>query len=196
MQKTLAPLNRTSETDTSLVSPLRDLLETLFLALLLYVILNAFTGRYQVLSVSMEPTLHEGEYLLVNKSRYWLRPAKRGDIVVFRPPQQQTDGIPLVKRIIGLPGEHVEAREDRIWINGVALNERYASGPLSYQETWIVEDDTYVVLGDNRNNSSDSHHWGTLDEEQIIGKAVFRYWPLEKFGRFLHYDYAKLEETP
>lgn len=196
MQKTLAPLTQSSETDSSAEPWLRDLLETLLLALVLYLILNAVTGRYQVLSVSMQPTLHEGEYLLTNKASYWLRPVQRGDIVVFHPPNQPEDSIPLIKRVIGLPGERVEARDGRIWINGTALNEPYVSGPLTYDKTWFVEETTYVVLGDNRNNSSDSHHWGLLPRKNMIGKTVFRYWPLDKFGRLVHHDYPKLEEIP
>jgi len=196
MQKTLAPLRQSQENDTSFRDGLRDLLETLILAILVYLILNALTGRYQVLSVSMEPSLHEGEYLLVNKASHWLRPIERGDIIVFQPPQEASDGIPLIKRVIGLPGERVEARDGRIWINGVALNEPYVNGPMSYQKTWVLEEETYIVLGDNRNNSSDSHRWGPLPGENLIGKAVFRYWPLDKLGQIQHYDYPKLEEIP
>ena len=196
MQKTLAPLRQSKENDTSFRDGLRDLLETLILAILVYLILNALTGRYQVLSVSMEPSLHEGDYLLVNKASHWLPPIERGDIIVFQPPQEASDGIPLIKRVIGLPGERVEARDGRIWINGVALNEPYVNGPMSYQKTWVLEEETYIVLGDNRNNSSDSHRWGPLPGENLIGKAVFRYWPLDKLGQIQHYDYPKLEEIP
>lgn len=196
MQKTLAPLRQSTENKTSFKDGLRDLFEILILAILVYLILNAFTRRYQVLSISMEPSLQEGEYLLVNRASHWLRPIERGDIIVFQPPQAGSDDIPLIKRVIGLPGEQVEAHDGRIWINGVALNEPYVSGPMSYQKTWMVPEKAYIVLGDNRNNSSDSHRWGPLPKENLIGKAVFRYWPLDRLGQIQHYDYLRLKELP
>jgi signal peptidase I len=169
---------------------LRDLLEVLLLTALFYTALNGLTGRYRVLSVSMQPTLNEGQQIIVSKTSYWLHQPERGDIVVIKPrePNNQ-ESIPLIKRIIGLPHEYVEAHDGRIWINGRALNEPYVSAPLDYTVSWRLGADEYVVLGDNRNNSSDSHSWGAISKERIIGKAVFRYWPLEKLGGFPDYDF-------
>lgn len=185
----------TAPSATDLGAWLRELLETLLLALIVYLAINAFTGRYQVLSVSMEPTLHEGQYLVVSKASYWLHPPERGDIIVLEPPNGPEDAIPLIKRLIGMPGDQIEARDGRIWVNGTALNEPYISGPTNYTGNWHLKESEYFVLGDNRNNSSDSHSWGSVAEEQIIGKAIFRYWPLEKLGPFPHHTFPKLEAT-
>jgi signal peptidase I len=172
----------------------RDLVETLVLALIIFTIVNTLTGRYEVQSISMEPTLHEGQYLIVSKMAYWLHDPQRGDIVVLDPPNGQ-GSIPYIKRVIGLPQEHIQIRDGRVWVNGIALNEPYISGPPMYQEDIILSDNEYLVLGDNRNNSSDSHVWGTLPEDKIIGKTVFRYWPPEKWGVIPHHSFPELEVT-
>ncbi len=173
----------------------RDLLETALLSLFIFLILNSLTGRYEVQSVSMEPTLHADQFVLVSKASYHLHAPQRGDIVVFDPPQHRSE-IPYVKRIIGLPGEHVTVRQGRVWINGIAINEPYISGPPTYPVDRTLGEDEYFVLGDNRNNSSDSHVWGTLPKENIIGKVVFCYWPPEKWEVFPHYTYPELEGSP
>lgn len=170
----------------------RDLMETLILALVIFAIVNTLTGRYEVQSISMEPTLHEGQYLIVSKIAYLLRPPNRGDIVVLNPPNGQ-GSIPYIKRIIGLPNEHIQIRDGRVWVNGVALNEPYISGPPMYREDITLGGKEYLVLGDNRNNSSDSHVWGTLPQDKIIGKTVFRYWPPEKWGIIPHHSFPELE---
>lgn len=173
----------------------RDLLETVILAAIIFFAVNALTGRYEVQSVSMQPTLHEGQYLIVSRVSYWFHPPSRGDIVVLNPPNDQSS-IPYIKRVIGLPGEQVDIRDGRVWINGIALNEPYISGPPTYTKSIILAEEEYLVLGDNRNNSSDSHVWGTLPEENIIGKAVFRYWPPEKWGFIPHFSFPELEARP
>ena len=180
---------------TSLWAWLRDLIETLILALVIFLVVNTFTGRYEVRSISMEPTLHEGQYLIVSKVAYWFHPPQRSDIIVLDPPNEQSV-IPYIKRVVGLPGERVEIHDGRVWINGIALNEPYISGPPSYSENRILGDDEYLVLGDNRNNSSDSHVWGVLPRENIIGKSIFRYWPPEQWGLMPHYPFPELEAQP
>jgi signal peptidase I len=170
----------------------RDVLETLLLAAVIFLLVNSLTGRYEVQSISMEPTLHEGQFLIVSKFAYRLRPPQRGDIVVLDPPDERSQ-IPYIKRVIGLPGDRVEVRNGRVWIDGVALNEPYVSGPALYERTFELKNDEYLVLGDNRNNSSDSHVWGTLPEKNLIGKTVFRYWPIEKLGPIPHYVFPELE---
>lgn len=170
-----------------------ELLETLLLAAVLFLVINVFTGRYQVFSFSMEPTLHEGEYVLALKAAYWFADPQRGDVVVFRP----LDGFgatPYIKRVIGLPGDVIEAREGRIWVNGTPLEEPYIAQPLAYNGRWTVPEGTYFVLGDNRNNSSDSHTWGVIPRSHIIAKAVFRYWPFQRAGVIRHYVY-KIPES-
>ena len=110
---------------------LQDLLETLLLAAIIFLVINTLTGRYQVHGQSMEPSLYGNQYLIASKVTYWLHSPERGDIVVLRPPAGQ-GSIPFIKRIIGIPGDIVEAREGKIWVNGIALNEPYVSAPVAY----------------------------------------------------------------
>jgi signal peptidase I len=171
---------------------LQDALETLLLAVILFLIINTLTGRYQVHGQSMEPSLFDGQYLIASKIAYWLHPPERGDIVVLDPPNQQSP-VPYIKRLIGLPGDVVEVRDDRVWVNGIALNEPYINAHPRYTGSWIVEQGKYFVLGDNRNNSSDSHAWGLLPRDHILGKAIFCYWPPELWGTMPHYVFPELE---
>lgn len=174
---------------------LQEALETILLAVILYLIINTLTGRYQVHGLSMVPSLHNGQYLIASKVTYWLHEPERGDVVVLDPPNTNIDPvIPYLKRVIGLPGDVVEVREQQVWVNGIALNEPYINAPPSYSGNWVVEPDTYFVLGDNRNNSSDSHSWGLLPEDNILGKAFFSYWPPEYWGVIPHYTFPELDE--
>ena len=184
--------NASPNPKTSIFAWMRDLAETLILALIIFAVVNTLTGRYEVQSISMEPTLHEGQFLIVSKIAYRLRPPNRGDIVVLDPPNGQ-GSIPYIKRIIGLPNEHIQIKDGRVWVNGLALNEPYISGPPMYREDIKLGENEYLVLGDNRNNSSDSHVWGTLPRDKIIGKSVFRYWPPDKWGIIPHHTFPELE---
>mgnify|MGYP000946626584 CR=1 FL=1 len=188
-------LVNTSEGRVTVWAWFRDLLETLILAVIIFLVVNTFTGRYEVQSISMEPTLHEGQYLIVSKIAYWFHGPERGDVIVLDPPNERSE-IPYIKRVIGLPGEKVEVRDGRVWVNDIALNEPYISGPPSYTESRILGAGEYLVLGDNRNNSSDSHIWGVLPRENVIGKSIFRYWPPEKWGLIPHYTFPELEVAP
>lgn len=171
---------------------LRDFLETLVLAAIIFLVVNTLTSRYEVQSISMEPTLHEGQRLIVSKASYWFGEPQRGDVIVMEPPEG-LGAIPYIKRVIGLPGEHVRVQDGRVWVNDIPLIEPYISGPPTYQEDMVLQEGEYLVLGDNRNSSSDSHVWGALDEAKIIGKTVFRYWPLNKWGFIPHYAFPELE---
>jgi len=173
---------------------LQDALETVLLAVILFLVINTLTGRYQVHGLSMEPSLHDGQYLIASKVAFWLHPPQRGDVVVLEPPTGQSE-VPYIKRLIGLPGDVVEVREQRVWVNGIALNEPYISAPPAYEGNWVVGEDQYLVLGDNRNNSSDSHAWGLLARDRILGKAIFSYWPPESWGPIPHYSFPELETT-
>lgn len=171
---------------------LQDVLETLLLAVILFLVINMLTGRYQVRGQSMVPSLFNGQYLIASKVSYWLHLPERGDIVVLDPPRQHSD-MPYIKRLIGLPGDVIEVREQRVWVNGIALNEPYTQAPPNYTGYWTVDADNYFVLGDNRNNSNDSHAWGLLPRENILGKAIFCYWPPDHWGPIPHYVFPELE---
>ncbi len=157
-----------------------DLLETVFLSLLLFLVINAISARIRVDGYSMEPTLLDGEYVLVNKLSYWLGEPKRGDIVVFHFPRQPEEE--YIKRIIGLPSDHVLIRGGTVYVNNVPLSETYIKAPPNYVGDFTVPEDSLFVLGDNRNNSSDSHNWGWLPVENIVGEAVLVYWPPRSWG--------------
>jgi signal peptidase I len=170
-------------------SALREVAETIILTLLIFVLVRAVVENYRVEGSSMEPNLVGGEYLIVNKALYALRPAERGDIIVFRAPKSPDKN--FVKRIIGLPGEKVELRAGQVYVNDKLLYEPYIDARFGY--SWgpaVVGSDQLFVLGDNRNNSSDSHSWGMLPELNVIGKAWICYWPPNSWGLLPHYALA------
>ncbi len=156
-----------------------DILETVILAVVLYFGINAVSARVRVDGFSMRPTLQDGEYILVNKLAYKTGQPHRGDIVVFIfPVNPQED---LIKRVIGLPGETVSVHNGTVKVNGVSLSEPYIASPPAYDGDWTVPDGQLFVLGDNRNDSRDSHQWGLLPIENVIGKAVLIYWPPQEW---------------
>jgi signal peptidase I len=160
---------------------LLDIVETLVLAALLFFTINAVSARIRVDGSSMQPTLQDGEYVLVYKLAYRLGSPQRGDVIVFhypRDPQQE-----YIKRVIGLPGDQVDIVNGQVYVNEQLIDEPYiAASPRYGPGSWSVPEDALFVLGDNRNNSNDSHQWGTVPFEYVVGKALFVYWPLDEFG--------------
>jgi signal peptidase I len=156
-----------------------DILETLVLAVVLYFGINAVSARVRVDGFSMRPTLQDGEYILVNKLAYKTGEPHRGDIVVFIFPVNPAED--LIKRVIGLPGESVAIHNGMVSVNGVALTEPYIASPPAYDNEWVIPEGQLFVLGDNRNDSRDSHQWGFLPIENVIGRAVLIYWPPEEW---------------
>jgi len=182
-----------------------ELLQTLILAAIIFFAVRAMAQNFRVEGSSMEPGLHNGQYLLVNKAvyfkinleklskyipfvdagdhplRFLFRSPKRGDVIVFRFPRDPSRD--FIKRVIGLPGDTVEVVAGEIFVNGVKIDEPYITSPGRYDfPKQVVPNGNYFVLGDNRNNSFDSHVWNWLPEENIIGQAMVSYWPLEQFG--------------
>jgi signal peptidase I len=168
----------------------RLLLRDLIFALMFAVLVVVFVVQpVKVEGTSMLPRLHDGERIFVNKLIYYGLPKlSRGDIVVFWPPHDPSKS--YIKRIIGLPGETVEVREGRIRINNRELEEPYLDPQLNLshmnQPPVIVKEHYYFVMGDNRDNSSDSRFWGLVPEKYIYGKALFRYWPLSNASLITH----------
>ena len=152
-----------------------DILETLILAVVLYFGINAVSVRVRVDGFSMNPTLQDGEYILVNRLAYKIGNPVRGDIVVFSFPMDPKQD--LIKRVIGLPGESISVQDGKVMINGIPLEEPYIAAPPIYNGTWEVPEGQLFVLGDNRNESKDSHEWGLLPLENVVGRAVLIYWP-------------------
>lgn len=188
---------------------LREIAETIILALLIFLLVRAVVQNFQVEGSSMNPTFENQWYVLVNKALYWeinldtvhkfvpfvepgddptryvFRGPKRGDVIVFRSPTIPDDAPErdFIKRIIALPGETVEIHDCTVFVDGLPLDEPYIKEPPRYEHgPETVPPDHYFVLGDNRNNSSDSKNWGPLPKENIIGQAWLIYWPRSAFG--------------
>lgn len=167
-----------------LVKFLVEILETVLWAVVIFVLINLVSTRIRVDGASMEPTLTNGELVIVNKLSYRLGEPARGDIIVFHFPVDPSKE--FIKRVVGLPGDQVSIHDGVIFINGQRLEEPYISIDTNYLGEWTVEQDQLFVLGDNRNNSLDSHNWGTVPMDYVIGKALFIYWPLNALSVIQH----------
>jgi signal peptidase I len=161
-----------------------DLLETIVLAVVLFFAINAVSARVRVDGFSMVPTLQDGEYVLVNRLAYKTRLPERGDIIVFVSPQ--TQDLDLIKRVIGLPGDTITVSGGVVQVNDQVLDEPYIAAAPIYNGQWSVPAGQLFVLGDNRNDSSDSHAWGMLPAKNVIGKAILIYWPIPEWNLIQH----------
>ncbi|WP_072143707.1 signal peptidase I [Pseudanabaena sp. 'Roaring Creek'] len=195
--------------ESSVKNFLTDNLPTVTVAILLAVGVRIFVAEPRFIpSSSMEPTLLIDDRLIIDKLSFRWRKPERGEIVVFNPPNNPV--VPdaskvYIKRVIGLPGDRLSIHDGKVFVNDVPLNEPYIASPPSY--TLPTQDDAlcpncfrpdnvqngrdnypyftvpngkYWVMGDNRNNSLDSHAWGFMPEENLVGRAMFRYWPFDK----------------
>ncbi|MDD4986834.1 MAG: signal peptidase I [Dehalococcoidales bacterium] len=168
----------------------RDLLISIVLSVGVFLLVQNTVQTYYILSASMEPHLQIGDRVLVNKIIYRFWSPSRGDIIIFQPEDNPT-GIPFIKRVIGLPGDTVEIKNGAVYVNGEALREPYLKQFPSYSmQAVIVPAGEYFVLGDNRNISNDSHVWGTVSRDQIIGKASLTLWPPDEWGLAPNYDFG------
>jgi signal peptidase I len=142
-------------------------------------------ARY-IPSGSMLPTLQINDRLIIDKLSYDFRDPQRGDIVVFSPTdalKQQNFKDAFIKRVIGLPGDKVEVKDGLVYVNDHPIPEKYIEDQPNYRFGPVtVPSNEYLVLGDNRNNSYDSHYWGFVPRKNIIGRAVVRFWPLNRVG--------------
>jgi signal peptidase I len=191
-------------------STIRDIVETLVLTAVIFLLVRSVVQNFKVEGRSMEPTLHNGQYLVINKAAYWridrdllnyvtsaqaandanknrsddmlvFGEPMRGDVIVFRFPRDPTRD--FIKRVIALPGDTVEIRQGKVYVNGQFVDEAYINEVGNY--SWPprkMDAGEYFVLGDNRNNSSDSHVWGPVPRDNIIGKAWISYWPIDQLG--------------
>lgn len=169
---------------SGVVKFLVDILETLIWAVVLFVLINLVSARVRVDGTSMLPTLTNGELVIVNKLVYRLSEPARGDIIVFYFPVDPSQE--FIKRVVGLPGDQVSIHKGAISINGQQLEEPYLTVTTNYDGDWTVAEEQLFVLGDNRNNSLDSHNWGTVPMDYVIGKALFIYWPFNALGIIEH----------
>jgi signal peptidase I len=175
--------------------------QILIVALILALLVRAFVAEPRFIpSESMVPTLAIGDRLVVEKLSYRWQSPQRGDIVVFEPPPAlQSAGYradqAFIKRIVGLPGEKIAVRQGKVYINAQPQSEPFINEPPAYScpsrdcfvatgEQFQVPADQYFVMGDNRNRSNDSHVWGFLPKQNVIGRAYLRFWPLGRLSRF------------
>jgi signal peptidase I len=165
-------------------SVLLDILETLVLAVVFFLGINLVSARILVDGDSMEPTLVTGERVIVNRLSYKFGTPKLGDIIVFHPPPNPSEE--YIKRVIGLPGDTIQVKNGSVYVNGQLLQEDYIDVKTNYTGTWQVPEGQLFVLGDNRNNSSDSHDWGAVPMDYIVGKAILVYWPPTDWGLLEH----------
>lgn len=179
-----------------------ELVETIVVALLLAIFIRATLAEARFIpSGSMIPSLLVGDRLIVEKVSYYFSDPQRGDIVVFYPPDPSlepqgstahfmrwlgfTRQAAYIKRVVGLPGESIRIEEGQVFINGKALEENYTNSAypdFDNMPAQTIPEDHYFMMGDNRGNSRDSRVWGTLPEDNIIGRTMLRFWPLNRFG--------------
>lgn len=178
-----------------------DIFETLVIALSIFLVVYIFLLQpHQVNGQSMEPNFQTGDYVLTDKISYVFGEPHRGDVVVFEAPPgahcPTGTGCDFIKRVIGLPGETVEVKNNHYYINGTLLDEGYIptttetrTGQYTENRAIKLSEDEYFVSGDNRQNSSDSRAWGPVNKSMIVGKAFFRYWPAESVGSIKSVEY-------
>jgi signal peptidase I len=164
---------------------IRELLETAILTIAIFLVVRVALQNFKVEGESMMPNLQNGEYILVNKVDYLFHGPQRGDVIVFRAVPAGAPDRDFIKRVIGLPGETVAVHGGSVYINNHPLSESYIKQRPTYTfPAQRVPKGSYFVLGDNRNNSEDSHLWKWLPRGDIIGKAWVSYWPLKDMHVF------------
>ena len=157
-------------------SQFQQVLAVVLIAVGVFLLLRVTVQSFVVVGSSMEPNLEDGQRLLVNKVVYHLRDPHRGEIIVFQQPTGMNAD--LIKRVIAIPGDTIEIKDGAVYLNGSAIDEPYIAAAPSYtMAKKKIPEGEYFVLGDNRNNSNDSHRWGTLPREDIIGEAWLSIWP-------------------
>ncbi len=169
----------------------KEFLITLLIAIVIFAALQVSIKSFEVFNVSMQPSYYEGDLIIVNKLIYHFNNPQRGDVIVLYAPG--SDARPLfdlfftqhttqfIKRVIGLPGDRVEVMNQQVFVNGIAQNEPYIKEPPAYYfPEKTIPAGEYFVLGDNRNNSNDSHTGWLVPSQDIIGKVWFRYWTAEQ----------------
>lgn len=180
-------------------NPWIEAIKTIALSGILAFGIRSFVAEARYIpSESMLPTLQINDRLIIDKISYDFRDPARGDIVVFSPTEalkQQNYQDPFIKRVIGLPGDRVEVKGGRVYVNDQPLREKYIEEKPNYNfsteefnsrlkiKGGTVPPNQYLVLGDNRNDSYDSHYWGYVPRSKIIGRAVIRFWPPNRVGK-------------
>ncbi|MFO7919012.1 MAG: signal peptidase I [Anaerolineae bacterium] len=170
------------ENKLPLKSWLRELVESVLPALIIVLVVNVFLAQAtRVEGQSMEPNLHDNQRLIIEKVTYRFRAPERGDIVVLRPPQKSSE--PLIKRVVGLPGERLEIHDGRVYVDDELVDEPYLNQPtVGTLDPILIPEEHVFVMGDNRRASNDSRAFGVVAFDDIIGRAWLRYWPPTEIG--------------
>ena len=176
----------------------REIVETIALTLIIFLVIRFAIQSYRVEGVSMQPGLQSDEYVLVNKISYLFHAPEHGDVIVFHYPLDTTKD--FIKRVIGLPGDTITLDSTTVTVDGVALNEPYISeraNPLGKKDIKVPSDE-YFVMGDNRPASDDSRDWGFVPKYDLVGKAVMVYWPFTKWELINTFPtvYAQVKASP
>jgi signal peptidase I len=168
-----------------------DTLEVIVFAVGIFFFVYLLIMRpHKIKGQSMVPNFQDSEYLLTEKVTYYTHQPARGDVVVLSPPASVSETDEFIKRIIGLPGEKVMVKNGRVYINDTLLKESYLPSTLYTTEGYFLTDGReytvpsgqYIVMGDNRANSSDSRYWGPITKSEITGRAWVTYWPIKSAG--------------
>jgi len=182
-----------------------DIIETVVIALSIFLVVYLFFMQpHQVNGQSMVPNFQSGEYVLTDKISYQFRDPQRGEVIVFHAPEAaqcpKGTGCDFIKRVIGEPGDRIAVRDNAFFLNGEKLDEIYIPdsypimpGAFTKDRTITLSDNEYFVSGDNRPYSSDSRAWGPITKKEIVGKAFFRYWPLNVAGLIRSVTYPGLQ---
>ena len=179
---------------------MRELVETVVLSLIIFLLIRQVVQNYRIESHSMEPNFYEGQFILVNKLAYRFGAPSRGDVIVFQNPGNPKED--YIKRVIALPGDTLEIRDQHIYINGELQNEPYPQNFLQPGTSFgpeVIQPDHLFVMGDNRPNSRDSRSFGQLSQDLVIGKTWVRVFPLSVFGPVTDYELqpsASAEQGP
>lgn len=177
-----------SDAPVSLRKILIEFVQIIALSGFFFLLIDTFIGRMRVENISMEPTLVQGEFIMVDKFAYRSGNYQHGDIIVFHAPNEP--GADYIKRLIGIPGDQIVVDGNSVTVNGVTLKEPYLAEPITYTGSWTVPPGSLFVLGDNRNKSSDSHEWGFIPMDSVVGKAIMIYWPFTKAKLLTHPNIA------
>ena len=184
-----------------------EILETLALTLVIFFVIQTFVAQpYKVQQQSMEQTLEPEQYVLVDKLTPRFDTYKRGDIVVFTPPEDwvQEDGTPFIKRVIGVGGDTIEVEGGGVLVNGTSIEEPYVYSEDGVpqvteadpdQARWTIPEGELFLMGDHRNSSADSRAFGPVPADNVVGRAWLRYWPLDTFGVLETPTYPELAPT-
>ena len=166
------------EKSSQMVSWIKEIVQLILIVVVVRVGMDTVIPRYIVDGASMQPNFHTSERVIVDRVSMLFGGPSRGDVVVLESPAVENEL--LIKRVIGLPGDQVVVKDHQVLVNGKVLVEPYISAPPDYEGSWDVPEENLFVLGDNRNPSADSRVWGYVPFENVIGKAIAVYWPINR----------------